>query len=112
MGIEAARGCAEMGADVAITYASRPDGGEKNAKELAETYGVKVRRAAAIHFGTTELTTTFVGSRRKRTSFKPTSMTAANSSSRTSSKTLARLTPSSPTPAPQPTPESWTAPSR
>ncbi|KAK3651384.1 hypothetical protein LTR56_002481 [Elasticomyces elasticus] len=43
MGIEAARGCAEMGADVAITYASRPDGGEKNAKELAETYGVKAK---------------------------------------------------------------------
>lgn len=43
MGIEAARGCAEMGADVAITYASRPEGGEKNAKELAETYGVKVK---------------------------------------------------------------------
>ena len=30
MGIEAARGCAELGADVAITYASRPQGGEKN----------------------------------------------------------------------------------
>lgn len=43
MGIEAARGCAEMGADVAITYASRPEGGEKNAKELAETYGVKAK---------------------------------------------------------------------
>ena len=43
MGIEAARGAAEMGADVAITYASRPDGGEKNAKELAEKYGVKVK---------------------------------------------------------------------
>jgi len=43
MGIEAARGCAEMGADLAITYASRPEGGEKNAKELAETYGVKVK---------------------------------------------------------------------
>jgi sorbose reductase len=42
MGIEAARGCAEMGADLAITYASRRAGGEKNAKELAETYGVKV----------------------------------------------------------------------
>lgn len=26
---------------MAITYASRPDGGNKNAKELAETYGVK-----------------------------------------------------------------------
>ena len=32
-----------MGADVAITYASRPEGGEKNAKELAETYGTKVK---------------------------------------------------------------------
>ncbi|KAJ5511365.1 hypothetical protein LT330_009674 [Penicillium expansum] len=42
MGIEAARGCAEMGADLAITYASRREGGEKNAKELAEEYGVKV----------------------------------------------------------------------
>jgi len=41
MGIEAARGCAEMGADVAITYSSRPEGGEKNAKELGEQYGVK-----------------------------------------------------------------------
>ncbi|PYH43898.1 SDR family oxidoreductase [Aspergillus saccharolyticus JOP 1030-1] len=43
MGIEAARGCAEMGADVAITYASRPEGGEKNAAELAKTYGVKAK---------------------------------------------------------------------
>lgn len=43
MGIEAARGCAEMGADLAITYASRPEGGEKNAKELSEKYGVKVK---------------------------------------------------------------------
>jgi sorbose reductase len=43
MGIEAARGCAEMGADVAITYASRKEGAEKNAKELTETYGVKVK---------------------------------------------------------------------
>jgi len=43
IGIEAARGCAEMGADVAITYSSRPEGGEKNAKELAETYGVKTK---------------------------------------------------------------------
>lgn len=32
-----------MGADVAITYSSRPEGGEKNAKELAETYGVKAK---------------------------------------------------------------------
>ncbi|KAJ5226172.1 NADP-dependent mannitol dehydrogenase [Penicillium chermesinum] len=43
MGIEAARGCAEMGADLAITYSSRPEGGEKNAKELQEQYGVKVK---------------------------------------------------------------------
>lgn len=39
IGIEAARGCAEMGAHVAITYASRADGALKNAKELAETWG-------------------------------------------------------------------------
>lgn len=41
IGTEAARGCAEMGADVAITYSSRREGGEKNAKELKEKYGVK-----------------------------------------------------------------------
>jgi NAD(P)-dependent dehydrogenase (short-subunit alcohol dehydrogenase family) len=41
MGIEAARGCAEMGADVAVTYSSRPEGGEKNAEELSSKYGVK-----------------------------------------------------------------------
>jgi NAD(P)-dependent dehydrogenase (short-subunit alcohol dehydrogenase family) len=41
MGIEAARGAAEMGADVAITYASRPGGGERNAKELSEAYGIR-----------------------------------------------------------------------
>ena len=41
MGIEAARGCAEMGADVIVTYSSRPAGGEQNAKELSEKYGVK-----------------------------------------------------------------------
>lgn len=43
MGIEAARGCAEMGANLAITYSSRPEGGERNAKELSEAYGVKVK---------------------------------------------------------------------
>ncbi|KAL8243916.1 hypothetical protein R6Q59_010174 [Mikania micrantha] len=43
MGIEAARGCAEMGADLAITYSSRPDGAKKNAEELASKYGVKVK---------------------------------------------------------------------
>lgn len=30
-----------MGADVAITYSSRPQGGEKNAKQISEDYGVK-----------------------------------------------------------------------
>ena len=30
-----------MGADVAITYSSRPQGGEKNAKDISEKYGVK-----------------------------------------------------------------------
>lgn len=43
MGIEAARGCAELGADVAITYASRPQGGEKNAEDLKNNYGVKAK---------------------------------------------------------------------
>ena len=43
MGIEAARGCAEMGADLAITYSSRPEGGEKNAQELAEKYHIKCK---------------------------------------------------------------------
>jgi sorbose reductase len=41
IGTEAARGCAEMGADVAITYSSRPEGGQKNAEELSKTHGVK-----------------------------------------------------------------------
>lgn len=41
MGIEAARGCAEMGASIALTYSSRREGGEKNAQELQQTYGVK-----------------------------------------------------------------------
>lgn len=41
MGIEAARGVAEMGANVAITYSSRADGAKKNAEELKTKYGVK-----------------------------------------------------------------------
>lgn len=41
IGTEAARGCAEMGADVAITYSSRAEGGIKNSKELQDSYGVK-----------------------------------------------------------------------
>ncbi|KAI2624440.1 mannitol dehydrogenase [Xylaria nigripes] len=43
MGIEAARGVAEMGADVAITYASRKEGALKNAEELTREYGVKAK---------------------------------------------------------------------
>ncbi|KAK0648232.1 hypothetical protein B0T16DRAFT_324917 [Cercophora newfieldiana] len=43
MGIEAARGCAEMGADLAITYSSRPDGARKNAEELSAEHGVTVK---------------------------------------------------------------------
>ncbi|KAL1980249.1 hypothetical protein VTN96DRAFT_4424 [Rasamsonia emersonii] len=43
MGVEAARGCAEMGADVAITYSTRQQGGEKNARQLRETYGVQAK---------------------------------------------------------------------
>lgn len=43
MGIEAARGCAEFGANVALTYASRPEGGEKNAQELVDKFGVKAK---------------------------------------------------------------------
>ncbi|KAF2196424.1 mannitol dehydrogenase [Delitschia confertaspora ATCC 74209] len=43
IGIEAARGCAEFGADIAITYASRSSGAEKNAKELSEKYGIKAK---------------------------------------------------------------------
>ncbi len=46
IGLEAARGAAEFGADVAITYASRKEGGEKNAEDLAREYGV---RAKAYH---------------------------------------------------------------
>lgn len=42
MGIEAARGCAEMGADLALTYSSRKEGAEKNKAELEKEYGVKV----------------------------------------------------------------------
>lgn len=41
IGTEAARGCAEFGADVAITYSSRKEGGERNSKELTDKYGVK-----------------------------------------------------------------------
>ena len=43
MGIEAARGCAEMGADVAITYSSRKEGAVKNVEEITKEYGVKAK---------------------------------------------------------------------
>ncbi|KAI0448202.1 mannitol dehydrogenase [Xylaria telfairii] len=43
MGIEAARGVAELGADVAITYSSRKEGAEKNIEELIREYGVKAK---------------------------------------------------------------------
>lgn len=43
MGIEAARGCAEMGADVAISYSSRKEGAEKNVAELIEEYGINAK---------------------------------------------------------------------
>lgn len=40
IGLEAARGCAEMGADIALTYHSRSAGADENAKQLSEEYGV------------------------------------------------------------------------
>lgn len=43
IGIEAAHGCAEMGADLAITYSSRAEGAAKNCKELEAKYGVKAK---------------------------------------------------------------------
>jgi len=43
MGIEAARGCAEMGADVAITYSSRKEGADRNVDALTKEYGTKVK---------------------------------------------------------------------
>ncbi|PYI06970.1 NAD(P)-binding protein [Aspergillus sclerotiicarbonarius CBS 121057] len=43
IGIEAARGCAEMGATVAITYFTRKDSAEQNARDLAAEYGVQAK---------------------------------------------------------------------
>lgn len=43
IGIEAARGCAEMGANVAITYSSRPDGAERNVIELQNQYNITAK---------------------------------------------------------------------
>merc|ERR1711881_498256 len=77
IGTEAACGCAEMGADVAITYSSRPEGGEKNAKELQDKYGVKAK-AYKLNVGKYE---------------------DVEAMSRRLSRTLARSTSSSPMPA-------------
>ena len=43
IGLEAARGCAEMGSDIALTYFSRAEGGKKNAADLASEYGIKAK---------------------------------------------------------------------
>ncbi|KAI1295288.1 mannitol dehydrogenase [Xylaria venustula] len=43
MGIEAARGVAELGGNVAITYSSRKEGADKNVEELERDYGVKAK---------------------------------------------------------------------
>ncbi|RAH63513.1 NAD(P)-binding protein [Aspergillus piperis CBS 112811] len=43
IGFEAARGCAEMGASVAITYHTRKDEAMANASTLTSSYGVKAR---------------------------------------------------------------------
>ncbi|KAJ6118404.1 L-xylulose reductase [Penicillium samsonianum] len=43
IGIEAARGCAEMGANVAITYTSRKDEADANIIELSSNYNVKAK---------------------------------------------------------------------
>ncbi|KAI9930829.1 hypothetical protein ASPWEDRAFT_107777 [Aspergillus wentii DTO 134E9] len=43
IGFEAARGCAEMGADVAITYFGREDSANQNAEILTKEYGVKAQ---------------------------------------------------------------------
>ncbi|KAI1456078.1 short chain dehydrogenase [Annulohypoxylon moriforme] len=43
IGIEAARGCAELGADVAITYKTRKEGAEQNVAGLIKEFGVKAK---------------------------------------------------------------------
>jgi sorbose reductase len=43
IGIEAARGCAEMGANIALTYLTREEGGKTNAAAIAKDYGVKAK---------------------------------------------------------------------
>jgi NAD(P)-dependent dehydrogenase (short-subunit alcohol dehydrogenase family) len=43
IGFEAARGCAEMGATVAITYFTRQEEAQKNAKQVTDEFGVQAR---------------------------------------------------------------------
>lgn len=43
IGTEAARGVAEMGANVAITYSSRKEGAEKNVADMEKAYGIKAK---------------------------------------------------------------------
>lgn len=43
IGFEAARGCAEMGASVAITYFTREDSAKQNAEALTKEYNVKAQ---------------------------------------------------------------------
>ncbi|KAM3425813.1 hypothetical protein MY4824_010109 [Beauveria thailandica] len=43
IGIEAARGCAEMGGNIAITYTSRKEEADANATELTTDYNVKAK---------------------------------------------------------------------
>lgn len=43
IGTEAARGVAEMGATVAITYSSRKEGAEKNVEDIKKAYGVEAK---------------------------------------------------------------------
>lgn len=43
IGTEAARGVAEMGATVAITYSSRKEGAEKNVEDLKKDFGIEAK---------------------------------------------------------------------
>ncbi|VUC26536.1 unnamed protein product [Clonostachys rosea] len=43
IGMEVARGCAEMGADIALTYTSREEDARRNATDLVTSYGVTAR---------------------------------------------------------------------
>lgn len=49
MGVEAAKGCAELGAKVALTYRTRKDDCEKNVKDINAAFGNGQEVAAAFH---------------------------------------------------------------